>query len=333
MTRLRAEVLQHIYERKGTPLRTWLVAHNADIQRLGSYFPHVYNFFATNRLTSRLLKSMAGFAQERSIPTISTQGAALRRHKSNGGRTVYLFLDEFTRYQEPELALTFIRLMERLGYNVVIPKHVESGRAAVSKGMLRLARRYAEKNVRLLKDIVSEDSPLVGIEPSTILSFRDEYPDLVRAEERQDALRLGRNCLLFDEFMMREAEAGRITADMFSDMRAEIWLHGHCHQKAIVGVEKTAALLDLPKGTKVHVIPSGCCGMAGSFGYEKGHYKTSMAIGETVLFPAVRQAVKEAGTAAVVVAPGTSCRTQIYDGTGIRARHPIEVMWELTIDN
>ena len=174
---------------------------------------------------------------------------------------------------------------------------------------------------------------MVGIEPSTILSFRDEYPDLVRAEERQDALRLGRNCLLFDEFMMREAEAGRITADMFSDMRAEIWLHGHCHQKAIVGVEKTAALLDLPKGTKVHVIPSGCCGMAGSFGYEKGHYKTSMAIGETVLFPAVRQAVKEAGTAAVVVAPGTSCRTQIYDGTGIRARHPIEVMWELTIDN
>ena len=333
MTRLRAEVLQHIYERKGTPLRTWLVAHNADIQRLGSYFPHVYNFFATNRLTSRLLKSMAGFAQERSIPTISTHGAALHRHKSNGGRTVYLFLDEFTRYQEPELALTFIRLMERLGYNVVIPKHVESGRAAVSKGMLRLARRYAEKNVRLLKDIVSEESPLVGIEPSTILSFRDEYPDLVRAEERQDALRLGRNCLLFDEFMMREAEAGRITADMFSDMRAEIWLHGHCHQKAIVGVEKTAALLDLPKGTKVHVIPSGCCGMAGSFGYEKGHYKTSMAIGETVLFPAVRQAVKEAGTAAVVVAPGTSCRTQIYDGTGIRARHPIEVMWALTIDN
>ena len=336
MTRLRAEVLQHIYDRKGTPLRTWLVAHNADIQRVGSYFPHIYNFFASNRLTSRLLKSMAGFAQERSIPAVSRTGAALRKHRhtGTGGKRVYLFLDEFTRYQEPELALTFIRLLEKLGYNVVIPRHAESGRAAVSKGMLRLARRYAEKNVGLLKDIVSEESPLVGIEPSGILSFRDEYPDLVRAEHRQDALRLARNCLLFDEFMMREAEAGRITADMFSDAPAEIWLHGHCHQKALVGVEKTAALLNLPRGTEVHVIPSGCCGMAGSFGYEKRHYKTSLAIGETVLFPAVRQATGGAGEKPVIVAaPGTSCRTQIYDGTGIRAQHPIEVMYKLIIDN
>jgi Fe-S oxidoreductase/FAD/FMN-containing dehydrogenase len=332
MTRLRAEVLQHLYDHEGTPLRTWLVAHNADIQRLGSLFPHLYNFFASNRLTSRLLKSMAGFAQERAIPQIGAQQAALRRHRQTGrgGRTVYLFLDEFTRYQEPELALTFISLLERLGYNVVIPRHAESGRAAVSKGMLRLARRYAEKNVSLLKDIVSAESPLVGIEPSAILTFRDEYPDLVKAAHRQDALRLARHCLLFDEFLMREAEAGRITADMFSDMPAEIWLHGHCHQKALVGVEKTAALLGLPKGTQVHVIPSGCCGMAGSFGYEEAHYRTSLAIGEMVLFPAVRQAAEGVGVKPVIVAaPGISCRTQIYDGIGIRAQHPIEVLYGL----
>ncbi|MCR4663770.1 MAG: FAD-binding protein [Paludibacteraceae bacterium] len=335
MTRMRAEVLQQLYDREGTPMRTWLVVHNADIQRLGSWFPHIYNFFATNRFTSSLLKHIVGFAQERSIPKINTKCLTFT-HKhavtntQSPTRSVFLFFDEFTRYQEPELALTFIRLLERLGYRVVIPKHVESGRAAVSKGMLRLARRYAEKNVRMLKDIVSEETPLVGIEPSTILTFRDEYPALVKEGQRKDAEELARHCLLFDEFMMREVEAGRITAKMFSDLPVEIWLHGHCHQKALVGVEKTAALLDLPRGTEVHVIPSGCCGMAGSFGYEQAHYRTSLAIGEMILFPAVRKAVKESGgTPVLVAAPGTSCRTQIYDGTGIRARHPIEILYSM----
>jgi len=349
MTRMRAEVLQQLYDREGTPLRTWLIAHNADIQRLGSLFPHLYNFFATNRFTSSFLKRIVGFAPERTIPKINTQCLTFTyKHAvtntqsptftyqhtvlntKSPTRSVFLFLDEFTRYQEPELALTFIRLMERLGYKVVIPRHVESGRAAVSKGMLRLARRYAEKNVRLLKDLVSEETPLVGIEPSTILTFRDEYPDLVKEEHRKDAEELARHCLLFDEFLMQEVEAGRITAERFSDMPAQIWLHGHCHQKALVGVEKTAALLDLPRGTEVHVIPSGCCGMAGSFGYEQAHYRTSLAIGEMILFPAVRKAVKESGgTPVLVAAPGTSCRTQIYDGTGIRACHPIEILYTL----
>ena len=121
---------------------------------------------------------------------------------------------------------------------------------------------------------------------------------------------------------MQEVEAGRITKEQFSDRETEIWLHGHCHQKALVGVEKTAALLGLPQNAKVHVIPSGCCGMAGSFGYEKAHYETSMAIGGMVLFPAVRKAT-------LVAAPGISCRTQIKDGTGITAYHPIEILYKL----
>ena len=137
--------------------------------------------------------------------------------------------------------------------------------------------------------------------------------------------------LLFDEFLMREVEAGRITKDAFTDMPAEVWLHGHCHQKALVGVEKTAALLGLPKNVKVHVIPSGCCGMAGSFGYEQAHYSTSIAIGEMILFPAVREAVKNntVDKPVFIAAPGTSCRTQIKDGTGITALHPIEILYRL----
>lgn len=342
MTRLRAEVLQSIYDREGTPLRTWLVAHNADVQRLGALMPHLYNFFATNRLTSALLKRIVGFAPERSIPQIrlSTLSKAvfeqsgLSTQKSR--RTVFLFLDEFTRYQEPELLQTFIRLAAKLGYQVIIPKHVESGRAAISKGCLKLAKKYAEKNVRLLADLVTADTPLVGIEPSSILTFRDEYPDLVPPELADAARRLAQNTLLYDEFLMREVRAGRITPEHFSDLKAEIWLHGHCHQKALVGIEQTAALLDLPKNTTVHVIPSGCCGMAGSFGYEKEHYRTSLAIGEMVLFPAIRKATTPLTThpspLTVIAAPGISCRTQIKDGTGFTAHHPIDILYRLLKD-
>lgn len=337
MTRLRAEVLQALYDREGTPLHTWMVAHNADLQRLGAMVPHLYNFFATNRLTSSLLKRIAGFAMERKIPTVGRLRLPETEHTRKGTdnhgeavkRRIYLFLDEFTRYNEPRLAQTFIRLMNRLGYEVIIPRHEQSGRAAISKGCLRLARRYAERNVRLLQDIISSETPLVGIEPSCILTFRDEYPHLVPPEMRTAAERLAANSLLYDEFMMREVEAGHITAEQFSDLKADIWLHRHCHQKALVGVEKTAALLDLPKNTTVHVIPSGCCGMAGSFGYEKEHYKTSIAIGEMVLFPAVRQAFSQSGPLTLIAAPGISCRTQIHDGTGYTAHHPIEVLYSL----
>lgn len=336
MTRLRAEVLQKLYDKHGTPLRTWMVAHNGDIQRLGAMMPGVYNWFASNRWTSGILKKIAGFAPERKIPRIRISNFRFKISNLDFRfeKRIYFFLDEFTRYQEPELAETFVRLMNRLGYEVIVPKHTESGRAAISKGCLRQAKRYAEKNIRMLKDLISAETPLVGIEPSCILSFRDEYPDIVGPEYREAAKDMAAHCMLFDEFMMREVEAGRIKPEQFSDMPAEIWLHGHCHQKALVGVEKTAALLNLPAKTTVHVIPSGCCGMAGSFGYEKTHYRTSIAIGEMILFPAVREAVKNNSIdhPVLIAAPGTSCRTQIYDGTGIKALHPIEILYRMLRD-
>ena len=343
MTRLRAEVLQHIYDNEGTPLRSWLVARMALIEQLGSYVRPLYNLFATWQPTARLIKKIVGFAPEREIPRISRQSMRTMVTKAvlapSHPRTpapskktlaprVYLFADEFTDHQEAELGLHFAQLLQRLGYEVVIPRHVESGRAAISKGCLKRAKRLAEKNVQLLKDIVSEDAPLVGIEPSCILSFRDEYPDLVPPEMRQEAIRLGKNSLLYDEFLLREIEAGRITPEMFDATEMEIFLHGHCHQKALVGIEKTAEVLRRLLHAQVNVIPSGCCGMAGSFGYEKEHYQTSLAIGEMVLFPAVRKAMKQQGTTPVVIAaPGTSCRQQIKDGTGFTAIHPIEILY------
>jgi len=332
MTRLRAEILQHLYDQHGTPWRTYLVAHNADIQHLGSFVPHLYNFFASAPITSSILKKIVGFSSKRSIPKLSTYRLpAVNFPPAEEGRIVFLYLDEFTKYQEIELAKTFIDLLNRLGYVVYIPDLAESGRAAISKGCLHQAKQYAQANVKALTDLVTPQRPLIGIEPSCILTFRDEYPDLVDLDLRPQAQAVAANCLLFDEFLMQEVNKGNITADMFSDMPAEIWLHGHCHQKALVGVEKTAALLNLPKGTDVHVIPSGCCGMAGSFGYEKKHYQKSIAIGEMILFPAVRKAV-ETNTIdhpVFIAAPGTSCRTQIYDGTGIKAYHPIEILHRL----
>ena len=336
MTRLRAEILQHYYDVHGTPLRSFMVARMAQIEQLGFWIRPLYNAFASWSLSSYLIKKTISFSTKRQIPTLSRYSMRqLVNEEQSNFRTarpkkkVYLFADEFTNLQEAELGLTFAKLLMRLGYEVEIPKHVESGRAAISKGCLKYAKKFAEKNVDLLAEKVSESHPLIGIEPSCILSFRDEYPDLVTPENRNKARELAKNCLLYDEFLLREIEAGNISSEDFEGVAMEIWLHGHCHQKALVGVDKTARVMQLLlAGAKVNVIPSGCCGMAGSFGYEKEHYETSLAIGEMVLFPAVRKAMKGIeGIPAIVAAPGTSCRQQILDGTGVKAVHPIEILY------
>lgn len=345
MTRIRSEVLLLIYNRTHTPFRAWAVARMATIERIGSIFPAIYNWFATNRLTAYLLKRLLRFSTARRIPTLSRytmrQLVALNKWPNDTlnsqmvNKSVFLFADEFTNYQEAELGLHLAEILHRLGYQVIVPKHVESGRAAISKGCLHLAAKYARRNVELLSSLVSEETPLVGLEPSCILSFRDEYPNLMPNDElRQKASKLAPNCLLFDEFLCREIDAGRIDPSAFSQRSGltsvnaavqDIFLHGHCHQKALVGVEKTARLLQYTTSGKVHIIPSGCCGMAGSFGYEAEHYATSLAIGEMVLFPAVRQAK------GLVAAPGTSCREHIRHATGVTALHPIEILYQAII--
>ena len=333
MTAIRARVLQMLYRQHGTPFRSWMVARMAMVEQLGHLVYPVYNLFATWRWSSTLIKRLVSFAPQRSIPTLSPRTMrslvrGLNPPKAAKG-SVYLFADEFTNYQEAHIGLTFALLLTRLGYKVVVPKHVESGRAAISKGCLSLAARFARRNVALLKDKVTGQTPLVGIEPSCILSFRDEYPNLVPDRMKSDAQRLAANCLLFDEFIMREVDKGNITPQDFKTGPLEVWLHGHCHQKALVGIGKTAAMLRLLPGCTLHVIPTSCCGMAGSFGYEKEHYQTSLAIGEMLLFPTIRKALEAVphGIPAYIAAPGTSCRQQILDGTGHQALHPIEIMY------
>jgi Fe-S oxidoreductase len=242
-------------------------------------------------------------------------------------QTVYLFCDEFTNYNDTEIGIKAILLLERLGYEVIIPGHEESGRTWLSKGLLRKAKKIANKNIASLAPLVNSATPLIGIEPSAILTFRDEYIDLADDAQFETAKALATNVFMLDEFIAREIEKGNIIKEQFTKEKKHIKLHGHCQQKALSSVSPSVKMLSLPENYSVDVIPSGCCGMAGSFGYEKEHYDLSMQIGELVLFPAVRRQTEDV----IIAAPGTSCRHQVKDGTGRRALHPAEILFEALI--
>jgi Fe-S oxidoreductase len=328
---MKAEFLHHYYQANGTPLRAKLIGNISRLNRLAALVPRLSNFFFAHPLLSGLAKRLLGIAPERTLPLLhrSTLRAWFARHAARlrpaqPQGTVWLFCDEFTDYNDTDIGIKTVELLSRLGYAVRLVEHEESGRAYLSKGLLREAQQKAQRNVERFKDIVSAERPLLGIEPSAILSFRDEYPRLVSPERREVARQLGQHALLVEEFLAREAEAGRIRPEQFHGEPRHILLHGHCHQKALASVDSSALVLSLPPQYQVEVIPSGCCGMAGSFGYEQEHYALSMQVGELVLFPAVRQAPADA----LIAAPGTSCRHQIADGTGRRALHPVEVLYD-----
>ncbi len=329
VARLKAEWQQHYYDANGVPLRSRLIAGYTSSMRLAALTPWLYNWAVGAPVVSSIIKRLAGFAPQRSLPRLhdTTLAAWHARHANPtslaypNGR-VHLFCDEFTNYNDAAVGIKGVQLLNKLGYEVVIPKHTESGRAHFSKGLVREAQRFAIQNVELLKDVITAKAPLIGIEPSAILGFRDEYPDLVPDELLEAANALAKNALLIDEFIAREADAGRINRAAFKAETRAIKLHGHCHQKALSSLTPTVKMLELPAGHKVSLIPSGCCGMAGSFGYEQEHFQISQQIGELVLFPAVRSAPSDT----VIAAPGTSCRHQVMDATGRVALHPIEIL-------
>ena len=327
MARLKAEWQQHWHDAHGVPLRARLVAGSAALLRRAALVPWAYNLLARAPLVSRLVKLAAGFAPRRSLPALprTTLSAWLRKRPPRGpavhGR-VHLFVDEFTDTLDADVGIKAVELLEALGYEVVVPRHVDSGRAQLSTGLVRAARDLATANVELLDPVVTDEAPLVGIEPSAILTFRDEAPDLVPERLAAAARRLAGRTLLIDEFLAREAQRGRITAAAFTAEPRRIAVHGHCHQKALASVADSAAILALPANYEVETIPSGCCGMAGSFGYGREHFRISMQIGELVLFPFVRAADRDT----LIAAAGTSCRHQIADGTGRRALHPVEIL-------
>ncbi len=350
VAKLKAEFLQHYYDANGVPLRSWMIGNFTKQMRLASLAPGAYNFLFGTPALRKIINRLVGFHPNRTMPLLTNttlrawhekqiQNSEFRfRNEKNSisentktpstggsrGRLVYLFCDEFTNFNDVEIGQKAIRLLEKLGYQVILPEHLESGRTYLSKGLVREAQTLAVKNVEMLANLISDDTPLIGIEPSAILTFRDEYLDLMPEPLKDKAGKLAKNALLVEEFFAREAERGNIRKEQFTQEKRLIKLHGHCHQKALASVIPTKKMLSFPANYEVHLIPSGCCGMAGSFGYEKEHYEVSMQIGELVLFPTVR---KQAGNV-LIAAPGTSCRHQIHDGTGRKALHPVEILWK-----
>ena len=345
VAKMKAEFLQHYYDVNGVPFRSRLIANFTASARLGALAPSLYNFAVSNKLTGKWIKQLSGFAVDRSMPLLykttlkswygkhSNEGKgslakknpeATLREPGDAARRVYLFCDEFTNYNDTETGIKAILLLERLGYEVVIPEHLESGRTWLSKGLIRQAQKIANENIRLLSPLITEDTPLIGVEPSAILTFRDEYPDLAGDSQLAAAHQLAKHTFFIDDFLAREIDKGNIRSGQFTREAKTIKLHGHCQQKALSSVAGSVKLLSLPENYSVSTIPSGCCGMAGSFGYEKEHYELSQKIGELVLLPTVRQQ----GDDVIIAAPGTSCRHQIKDGTGRKALHPVEVLYE-----
>lgn len=325
MAKFKAEFLQHYYEVHGVPFRAKLIAYLPQLNKLGRLVRPLTNYM-TN---TALFKRSVGFAVERQVPKMSKLSLRQWYKKPielNGKRKgkVYLFADEFTNDNESHIGVKAILLLNKLGYEVAIPKHRESGRTYLSKGLVKTAKEVATQNVKWLQPLVTAETPLLGIEPSAILAFRDEYPELVHDPQKEAAKELAQNTFMLDEFIAAEFEKGNIDSSLFITESKEIKLHGHCQQKAVASTAPTKKMLEIPKNYSVSEIPSGCCGMAGSFGYEKEHYELSQKIGELVLFPAVRQAKPEM----LVSAPGTSCRHHIKEGTGREALHPIEVLYE-----
>ena len=336
MGKLKAETLQQSYLKNGVPLRTKLIGHFPTLQRYASYVAPLYNFMVEFPLTSSLVKLAMGFSIERSLPTVQFTSLEkwFERYAQKNPQDayengfVYLLADEFTNHNEVPLGQKTVKLLNQLGYGVQIPKGIVTGRSFISKGMLIEAKALANSNVDQLGSLISYEHPLLGIEPSALLTFRDEIPSLVDAEKREQAEQLKPNCLLIDEFIAREFKAGKITSDSFHGKQQKILLHGHCHQKSIAGLTSTRIALTIPSQYEVELLPTGCCGMAVSFKYKKKHYKISQQIANLVLFPRLlNKPIKS-----IIASNGTSCRHQIKDGIEQTGLHTAEILYNALKD-
>lgn len=326
MATLKAEFQYQYNKANGVSRRSRILANNASLNAIASTVPILINTFSN----TKIFKSMLGIAKQRQLPKL--QKTSLRKFLKSYNqpelkRSVYLFIDEYTNYYDVALGKKAIQLLNKLGYRVRYIDHEESGRALISKGFLEKAKIVAQKNVTLFINVISEDMPLIGIEPSAILSFHDEYPKLVDNQWVESANKLKEHVFLIEEFLANEIDKEVFLNDIFNDEENHVQFHGHCHQKALSTTSHTLKILNFPKNYKASEITSGCCGMAGSFGYEKEHYEMSMQIGEQSLFPNIRNSKKDT----IIAANGTSCRHQIKDGTQKQALHPVEILYDALI--
>jgi Fe-S oxidoreductase len=315
---MKTEVLYQMGRENGFTLRQKAAGHIRLGLALAALLPSLYNA-ASGTSLARRAAALAGIDPRRTLPRVTRKTFSKRFSslpQGAGPARVALFNDTWNEYQRPEIGEGAVRVFAAAGTKVLLPEVVCCGRPMLSEGLVDEARKNARRNLDLLYPLVERGVPLVGLEPSCILTIRDDYGKLLPGDERVE--RLAGATRLFEEALL-ELDAGLQLGE-----GQPVLLHGHCHQKALVGTGPTEEALALAPGADVEVVDSGCCGMAGLFGYEEGHYEVSMKMGERRLFPTVRGA-----DGRVVVAPGTSCREQILSGTGRRSLHPAEYLANL----
>ncbi len=317
MATYKAEFMAHHYERLSRPLRSHLFGHIDWWAELGSRAPRLVNALSSIRPAARLAQAAAGIAPDRRMPRLATETfqAWIQRHPPRSeGRRVILWSDTFTNYFYPQVGRAAVAVLERLGYCVVVPPQTCCGRPLYDFGLLDSAREHLEAVFSIVSEGLKDDGPIVVLEPSCFAVFCDEAVNL--CADRAVARMLAERAVLFTAFVRPHLERGEVPR-----LSGRTLAHVHCPQRAIAGVEPTAAALHAA-GLSADIPDAGCCGMAGSFGFDKAHYQVSLDVGERVLFPAVRAASEETR----LVADGFSCREQILHATGRRAHHFAEIL-------
>lgn len=326
---LKSEFLYQYHKLHPHNFRDYLFGYNNQINKWLALIAPFTNWVMRNGFTASIIKKSVGVASKRSLPQVTKQpfnnwliNYLKENEVASPIKELYLFVDEFTNFLEPEIGKDTVKLLSKLNYKIHYLPHKESGRALISKGFLAQAKKVANENIAIFKSVITDETPLVGIEPSAILTFRDEYARL--ANDKQAAEKLASNVFTLEEFLTKEYESNRIQTTQFTQTSKEVKVHVHCQQKSISNTQYTFQALNIPSNYQVKIINSGCCGMAGSFGYEAEHYEVSMQMGELSLLPKVRKYAPET----IICVTGTSCRQQIEDGAARKAVHPATVLFQ-----
>jgi len=327
MAKMKAEFMHRWQKERGTSASAKFFGTPDRLYPLASKLSGVVNAAGALAPSKWMAHKLFNIHPERDLPKFASQTFTDWYRKSNNKQKredittqqVVLLVDIFTNYHEPEIAKAALNVLRKLGYHVIVPEYMASGRPQISKGLLEEAKQLFEKNLQRLQPFITDGTPIIGLEPSEILTLRDEYTDMATEEQYGAVQKLAEQTYLFEEFINQHLQKAS-NSDTISNVNSSwdpVYVHGHCHAKALTGTEPLVACLK-QAGYQVYELQTGCCGMAGSFGYEANHYEVSMDIGELKLFPALRE-LKEDST---ICAPGFSCRHQIKDGVQLKSHHP-----------
>lgn len=328
MAKMKAEFLYHYQEKHGYLLRNRLFGHIASLYSIAQPMARFVNALGDTSLAKYLMEAL-GISSKRRLPPLAQKrfSASLHSYSTTENKRVVLFNDTFTEFNQPQVGHAAHYILSLLGFEVIIPPWACCGRPLISKGLLEQARSKATRLIDTLYPYASKGLAIVGLEPSCILTVADDLPTLVSSKDRMRALLVAKKCLTFDQFLHAQIIEGKLPLP-FAHAQLSAKVHGHCHQKALVGMKPTMEILQAIPRLTASEIPSGCCGMAGSFGYEKEHYSMSMKIGSLHLFPPIIDSPFDER----LIANGFSCRNQIEHGTGRKAMHLAEFIAHLCWD-